>query len=144
MQMSDWCASGGCTAHTLTICLWVVKCQWTMLILLLHFWEAGGYFNVPGPWYKYRWLGKYMPVASLAEEVTIENHEQSDNCFVSSSLCKERKLSLRFLNIMLVDFLICHNHNALPTKSEFIRRKYFLPSLKFCLRTLQYLTLSLS
>lgn len=60
----------------------------------------------------------------------MEKHEQSGSCLVSSTLCKERKLGLRFLDIMLVGFLTCHDHNALPTKSEFISWKYILSSLK--------------
>lgn len=63
--------------------------------------------------------------------MTIEKLEKSGACLISSTLCKEKKLGLRFLNIMLVDFLTCHDHNVLPRKSEFISRKYFLPSLGF-------------
>lgn len=76
-------------------------------------------------------LENVLPVASLGEEVTIEKHEQSGHCLFYSTLCEERKMGLRFLNIMLVDFLTCHDHNMLPRKSEFISRNYFLPSPEF-------------
>lgn len=138
--MTDWYASGGYTAHALTICPWVDKWHWSSLILLLDFWEARKYSNLSGPWYKYggMWLGKCVAVASLGEEVTIEKHEQSGHCLFYSTLCEERKTGLRFLNILLVDFLTCHDHNVVPRKSAFISRNYFLPSPEFWLRTLVF------
>lgn len=136
--MTDWYASGGYTAHALTLCPWVDKWQWNVLILLLDFWEARKYFNLSGPWFKYggMWLGKCVTSCITWRGGDNRKAWAEWPLFILLHIMWRKKNG--FLNIMLVDFLTCHDHNVLPRKSEFISRNYFLPSPEFWLRTLVF------